>query len=106
MKLCVRGCFAYATEWSRAILITSVHGEERHFHVHVGERPSLYFDYYNVPPHTYEPRWDAPGAPDVARSAAGLLRKAGFSTGEEITRGWDHGVFVPMKVAQIGRAHV
>src|SRR3546814_15597232 len=77
----------------------SGHWEERHFTGHCGERPCLYSDYYNFPPHTYELRWDAPAAPDVARSAARLLRKAGFSTGEEITRGWDHGVFVPMNVA-------
>lgn len=95
----LRGLVADLPERPRAILLISGHWEERHFTVHVGERPSLYFDYYNFPPHTYELRWDAPGAPDVARSAAGLLRKAGFSTGEEITRGWDHGVFVPMKVA-------
>jgi aromatic ring-opening dioxygenase catalytic subunit (LigB family) len=28
-----------------------------------------------------------------------LLRDAGFATAEEQARGWDHGVFIPMKVA-------
>jgi 4,5-DOPA dioxygenase extradiol len=27
-----------------------------------------------------------------------LLEAAGFATGEEAERGWDHGVFIPMKV--------
>jgi aromatic ring-opening dioxygenase catalytic subunit (LigB family) len=28
-----------------------------------------------------------------------LLKAAGFETGEEAERGWDHGVFIPLKVA-------
>src|SRR3546814_3417663 len=49
--------------------------------------------------HTYALRWDAPGAPDVAREAARLIERAGFRVGEEQNRGWDHGVFIPLKVA-------
>jgi 4,5-DOPA dioxygenase extradiol len=67
--------------------------------VHVGERPSLLFDYHGFPEHTYRLRWDAPGAPDVARRAAALLRATGHAVNEEATRGWDHGIFVPMMVA-------
>lgn len=83
----------------RALLIVSGHWEAPRFTVHVGERPSLLYDYHGFPEHTYRLRWDAPGAPDVARRAAGLLEAAGFPTGEEAERGWDHGVFIPMMVA-------
>lgn len=86
-------------ERPRAILLVSGHWEEAAFTVHTGERPPLFFDYYGFPPHTYQLRWDAPGAPDLAHRAADLLRDAGFETGEEEARGWDHGVFIPMKVA-------
>jgi 4,5-DOPA dioxygenase extradiol len=86
-------------ERPRAILLISGHWEEPVFTVHTGERPALLFDYYNFPPHTYQLRWDAPGAPDLARRTADLLTAAGFATGEEKERGWDHGVFVPLKVA-------
>jgi aromatic ring-opening dioxygenase catalytic subunit (LigB family) len=93
------GLIAGLPERPRAILLVSGHWEEAAFTVHSGDRPSLFFDYYGFPPHTYELRWDAPGAPDLAHRAAALLRDAGFATGEEAARGWDHGVFIPMKVA-------
>lgn len=86
-------------ERPRAILIVSGHWEEARFTVHSGEKPPLLFDYYGFPPHTYALRWDAQGAPGLARRAAALLNEAGFPTGEEQERGWDHGVFIPMKVA-------
>lgn len=82
-----------------AILLVSGHWEESRFTVHSGEKPGLLFDYYGFPPHTYMLRWDAPGAPSIARRAAGLLERAGFPAGMEEERGWDHGVFIPMKVA-------
>lgn len=83
----------------RAILIVSGHWEEADFTVHTGEQPDLLFDYYGFPEHTYRLRWDAPGAPAVARRAKGLLEEARFAVGENAARGWDHGVFVPLKVA-------
>jgi aromatic ring-opening dioxygenase catalytic subunit (LigB family) len=86
-------------ERPRAILLVSGHWEESAFAVHAGARPSLFFDYYGFPPHTYQLRFDAPGAPDVARRAAGLLEATGFATREDCSRGWDHGVFIPLKVA-------
>jgi 4,5-DOPA dioxygenase extradiol len=85
-------------ERPRAILVISGHWEEARFTVHTGTSPDLLFDYSGFPPHTYRLRWDAPGAPDVARAAAARLAAAGFATGEEEARGWDHGVFIPLKV--------
>ena len=35
---------------------------------------------------------------NVGARAAELLAGAGFAVGEERARGWDHGVFIPMKV--------
>lgn len=83
----------------RAILLVSGHLEEQAITLHTGERPGLLYDYYGFPEHTYHLRWDAPGAPDVARNAANRLAATGFATRTESKRGWDHGVFVPMKVA-------
>jgi 4,5-DOPA dioxygenase extradiol len=85
-------------EQPKAILIVSGHWEEADFTVHTGEKPELLFDYYGFPEHTYRLRWDAPGAPDLARRVKGLLEGAGFAVAENATRGWDHGVFIPMKV--------
>lgn len=85
-------------ERPRAILIVSGHWETPDVTVHVGAAPGLLFDYYGFPPHTYRLRYDAPGAPDVARRAADLLRAEGRTVAEDATRGWDHGVFVPLMV--------
>ena len=93
------GLIPSLAERPRAILIVSGHWEEPGFTVHYGTRPPLLYDYYGFPEHTYRLCWDAPGAPETARRAAELLNEAGFAVGHEAERGWDHGVFVPLKVA-------
>jgi 4,5-DOPA dioxygenase extradiol len=85
-----------------AILLVSGHWEEDRVTVHTGDGQPLLYDYYGFPEHTYRLRWDAPGAPGVALRAKALLEGAGFPVGEERARGWDHGVFVPMKAAVPG----
>lgn len=99
MERYLAGLIDSLPERPRAILLVSGHWEEAETTVHTGARPELLFDYYGFPEHTYHLRWDAPGAPEIARRAASLLRDAGFATREENARGWDHGVFIPMKVA-------
>ena len=86
-------------EKPKAILIVSGHWEEADFTVHTGAQPGLLFDYHGFPPHTYLLDWDAPGAPGLAQRVKALLEDAGFAVAENDTRGWDHGVFIPMKVA-------
>lgn len=99
MQAYLAGLIGSLPERPRAILMVSGHWETQEVTVHVGERPALLFDYYGFPDHTYRLRWDAPGAPAVARRAADLLRGAGHAVAEEAERGWDHGVFIPMMVA-------
>lgn len=99
MRDYLAGIISTLPDRPRAILLISAHWIEPRFTAHIGERPGLLFDYYGFPSHTYDLRWDAPGAPDVARRAAALLAGAGFETAAESERGWDHGVFIPMKVA-------
>ncbi len=81
------------------LLVISGHWEEQTVTVMSGEKPPLLFDYYGFPPHTYELSWPAPGAPAVAARVQELLSGAGIMTGEEPARGFDHGAFVPLKVA-------
>lgn len=102
MEAYLAGLIDSLPERPSAILLVSGHWETPVATVHVGERPGLLFDYHGFPEHTYRLRWDAPGAPALARRAAALLAAAGFATAEEVARGWDHGVFVPMKVAVPG----
>ncbi len=81
------------------LLVISGHWEEQTATVMSGETPPLLFDYYGFPPHTYELSWPAPGAPGMAARVQGLLSDAGISTGEDPARGFDHGTFIPLKVA-------
>lgn len=83
----------------RAMLVVSAHWEERVATVQSGVQPSLLFDYYGFPAHTYQLTWPAPGAPDVAARVRELLGAAGIASAEDRERGFDHGVFVPLKVA-------
>ncbi|MBB5684203.1 DODA-type extradiol aromatic ring-opening family dioxygenase [Sphingobium boeckii] len=99
MESYLEALIADLPERPKAILLVSGHWEEAQFTVHMGNRPDLLFDYHNFPPHTYQLRWDAPGAPALAHRAATLLSAAGFPTGAELARGWDHGVFIPMMVS-------
>ncbi len=55
----------------------------------------MIYDYYGFPPHTYELKYPAPGAPELANRVAGLLADAGLPVKIDPARGYDHGVFVP-----------
>lgn len=82
-----------------AILVVSAHWETEGFKLTSGHDPSLIYDYYGFPAETYEIVYDPPGAPGLAVEAARLLGDAGLPVELDPDRGFDHGVFVPMKVA-------
>jgi 4,5-DOPA dioxygenase extradiol len=99
MRDYLAGLIESLRERPRAILLVSGHWEGADVTLHFGDGQPLLYDYGGFPPHTYDLQWPAPGAPDVAARAAELLADAGVATGAERTRGWDHGVFIPMMVA-------
>ena len=82
----------------KALLIVTAHWEEAAPTVSVDPAPGMIFDYYDFPPHTYELKYKAPGAPELGRRAAALIRAAGLPVAEDAERGYDHGVFVPMLI--------
>ena len=95
----LRALPATLPEPPRAILVVSGHWEERAFaFTGASGHPGLIFDYYGFPPETYQLTWPAPGAPWLAERGAELLRAAGLPTAIDPERGFDHGVFVPLKV--------
>ena len=85
-------------ERPRAILVVSGHWEEARPTVNAGAAPSLLFDYGGFPEHAYQLTWPAPGDPALATRVRDLLGGAGIDSGADAARGWDHGVFVPLKV--------
>ncbi len=59
----------------------------------------MLYDYYGFPPEAYRITWPAPGSPALATRVRELLGAAGFQTATDGERGFDHGTFVPFKVA-------
>ncbi|WP_348262462.1 class III extradiol ring-cleavage dioxygenase [Telmatobacter sp. DSM 110680] len=86
-------------EKPKALLVISGHWEEPAFTAATAEKPQLIFDYSGFPAHTYQLTWPAPGNPALAARVVELLRNAGLPSATDPSRGYDHGVFVPLKVA-------
>jgi len=85
-------------ERPKAILLISAHWLAPEFSVTAGPAPELIYDYYGFPEHTYELKYPAPGDPELAKQVTGLLQKAGLAAREDPVRGFDHGMFIPLKV--------
>jgi aromatic ring-opening dioxygenase catalytic subunit (LigB family) len=83
----------------KAMVVISGHWEEPAFTASSAARPELIFDYSGFPEHTYRLTWPAPGSPELAGRVEGLLSQAGLPAAVSASRGFDHGVFVPLKVA-------
>ena len=82
----------------KAIVLVSGHWLEPQFNITGKQRPELIFDYYGFPPHTYELTYPAPGAPELAERVARLLDGRQLDAGVDAERGFDHGVFIPLKL--------
>ena len=83
----------------RALLVISGHWEEEAPTANASRFPELIYDYSGFPPKTYQLTWPAPGLPELASEVQQRLLQAGLPARISTTRGYDHGVFVPMKVA-------
>lgn len=81
-----------------AIVLISGHWLQPTFSVTTAARPTLIYDYHGFPPHTYELRYPAPGDPALASRIAGLLDGAALGGREDAQRGFDHGMFIPLKL--------
>jgi aromatic ring-opening dioxygenase catalytic subunit (LigB family) len=83
----------------KAIVVVSGHWEETAFTASAAAAPELIYDYSGFPEDTYRLTWPAPGEPALAERVAALLGDAGLPSAINQSRGFDHGVFVPLKVA-------
>jgi aromatic ring-opening dioxygenase catalytic subunit (LigB family) len=83
----------------RALLVVSAHWEAPVPTVMSASAPPMLYDYYGFPPESYQITWPAPGDPVLAFHVQELLGAAGFANARDPLRGFDHGTFVPLKVA-------
>ena len=82
----------------KAVLVISGHWEESAYTVMASPKPPMLYDYGGFPPHTYQIRYDAPGAPALAQRVQALIEAAGLPAASDAQRGFDHGTFVPLYV--------
>ncbi|WP_166267506.1 DODA-type extradiol aromatic ring-opening family dioxygenase [Marinobacter caseinilyticus] len=81
-----------------AILVISAHWEESVPTITSGATPSLIYDYSGFPPESYAIKYPCPGEPALARQIHEALEKAGMPARLDDHRGFDHGLFVPLKL--------
>jgi len=60
--------------------------------------PRTVHDFYGFPETLYQVEYPAPGAPALASQIAHLLADNGLSSRLDEQQGWDHGVWIPMKL--------
>jgi 4,5-DOPA dioxygenase extradiol len=81
-----------------AILVVSAHWEERVATVLNAPAPPLLYDYYGFPAEAYDVAYPAPGSPALAERIVELLKRNQIPAGVDSTRGFDHGLFIPLKL--------
>ncbi|MCG2633393.1 MAG: dioxygenase [Gammaproteobacteria bacterium] len=89
-------------EWGKqlprpsAVLTISAHWVAPTLTVGARSNHSLLYDFYGFPAPLYNLRYPAPGAPELADRVSQLLAESGTEVKSEPSRGFDHGVWVPL----------
>jgi aromatic ring-opening dioxygenase catalytic subunit (LigB family) len=81
-----------------AILIISAHWEEQKATITSGDEQNLIYDYSGFPPEAYEIQYPASGNSELAKEIGSLLGKDGIEVKLDEKRGFDHGMYVPLKL--------
>lgn len=81
-----------------AILVVSAHWEENLPTITSGANPPLIYDYYGFPEESYSIQYPAPGEPALAEEVYSAMQRAGIESRLDPERGFDHGLFVPLKI--------
>jgi 4,5-DOPA dioxygenase extradiol len=81
-----------------SVLVISAHWEENAATLLGADAPPLFYDYYGFPQEAYALTYPAPGNPGLAHRIAGLLQQNEIPTRIDARRGFDHGLFIPLKL--------
>jgi 4,5-DOPA dioxygenase extradiol len=81
-----------------AIIVVSAHWEAQNATVTSSANPNLIYDYSGFPPESYEIKYPCPGSTHLAGSITKQLGKVGINAYSDSARGFDHGLFVPLKI--------
>jgi len=81
-----------------AILVISAHWEASIPTITSAAKPPLIYDYYGFPEESYRISYPCPGEPLLAQQVQASLQKAGIGANCDAQRGFDHGLFIPLKI--------
>ncbi|MEO9273473.1 class III extradiol ring-cleavage dioxygenase [Marinomonas sp. 5E14-1] len=81
-----------------AILVISAHWETQIPTVTSARSPELIYDYYGFPEESYQIQYPCAGSPELAHGILNSLQKHGIDATQDEHRGFDHGLFVPLKI--------
>lgn len=81
-----------------AILVISAHWEEEQATITSGNHPEIIYDYYGFPAEAYQIQYAAPGNSGLANEICTQLTASGVPARLDEQRGFDHGLFVPLKL--------
>lgn len=76
----------------------SAHWEANKPTVTSGISPQLIYDYGRFPQEAYEIQYPASGEPKLANKVVDALKINGIGASKDDYRGFDHGLFVPLKI--------
>ncbi|KAG6034534.1 hypothetical protein E4U41_006510 [Claviceps citrina] len=80
----------------RAIVLITAHWSTDVPTISSAAHHDLYYDYYGFPPEAYEIEYPAQGDPAMASDIKRILEEDGLPARLDPSRGWDHGLFVPL----------
>lgn len=81
-----------------AIIVISAHWEESLPTITSATQPALIYDYYGFPAAAYDIKYPCMGSPSLAQDIQACLTSFGISSELTQERGFDHGLFVPLKI--------
>lgn len=90
--------FAKTIKKPSAVLIISAHWETRIPTVTSSIDPGIIYDYTGFPKAAYEIQYPAQGEPVLADRIINALNNNGIDAVKDEDRGFDHGMFVPLKI--------
>ena len=89
---------SFELEKPEAIVVVSAHWEESVPTITAGANPPLIYDYYGFPEESYSIQYPCAGNPALAKDVYQMLMDAGIESRLDENRGFDHGLFIPLKI--------
>lgn len=88
-----------------AILMISAHWEAAQASITSGDQPKMIYDYSGFPEQAYDLQYPVSGHPQLSQEIHNLVKNNGIEVKLEQQRGFDHGVYVPLKLIY-PKAHI